>query len=118
MIRRFTSSPNPAVRVRGVHGGRVLAVDAQAVADAVVAGQIGGCLGRGDQVVGGEAEGELGHRDLLDLGAGISQCVGRLLHTCRDIGRAAVDQVPAQPDPHALSAGVQRRPHRLGCRRQ
>ena len=47
---------------RGVHGGHVLAVDPQPVADAVVAGQVGGRLRRRDEVVGRQAVGELGHR--------------------------------------------------------
>ena len=55
MIRRFTSGPNPAARVARDHGLDVVAVDAQAVADAVVARQVGRRLGRGQQVVGRQA---------------------------------------------------------------
>ena len=52
----------------GVHGHGVLGVDPQPVADAVVAGQVGGGLARGDQVVGGEPEDHLRDRDLRPPG--------------------------------------------------
>ena len=55
MIRRLTSSPKPAARVARVHRVGVGGLDAQAVAHAVVAGEVAARLGRGDQVVGGEA---------------------------------------------------------------
>ena len=40
MIRRFTSSPNPAVRVALIHRGHVIGVNAQPVAHAIVTSEI------------------------------------------------------------------------------
>ena len=51
MMRRFTSGPKPASRVRRVHLGDVGAVDPEAVPHAVVAGEVARRLGRRDQVV-------------------------------------------------------------------
>ena len=51
MMRRFTSGPKPASRVRAFIVGDVVAVDAQAVAHAVVAGEVRRRLGRRDEVV-------------------------------------------------------------------
>ena len=104
MMRRFTSAPNPAVRVAVFIAADVVAVDPQPVAHAVVAGEVRRRLGRRDQVVRRQAVGELGHRDLLDLGPGLGQGVGRLVHPGRHVGRAALDEVAAQPDAHTLHA--------------
>ena len=54
MIRRFGSSPKPVVARAHHHLAEVLAVDAQAVADAVVAREVRRRLGRRDEVVAGE----------------------------------------------------------------
>ena len=51
MIRRFGSSPKPSSRVRSYISRTFAAVDAQAVADAVVAGEVRRRLRRRDQVV-------------------------------------------------------------------
>ena len=56
-----------------VHLARGGGVDPQAVADAVVAGQVARRLGRGDEVVRRQAVDRGGHRHLLDLGAGRSR---------------------------------------------
>ena len=53
-----------------VHGRRIVGVDPQAVAHAVVAGQVGRCFRRRDQVVRRQPVGELGDPDLLDVRPG------------------------------------------------
>ena len=52
MMRRLTSAPKPAVRVAVIISPVRRRVDPQAVAHAVVAGEVARRLGRGDQVVG------------------------------------------------------------------
>ena len=69
MMRRFTSAPKPASRVARVHLGDVGAVDAQAVAHAVVAGEVRRRLGRRDQVVRREPVRRRRHRHAVDLRA-------------------------------------------------
>ena len=55
MIRRLTSAPKPSARVVSYISSRSPApLGAHPVADAVVAGQVRGGLGRGDHVVGGD----------------------------------------------------------------
>ena len=56
-----------------VHRVGVGRLDAQAVAHAVVAGEVARRLRRGDQVVGGEPVGERRHLDVDDLGAGLAR---------------------------------------------
>ena len=65
-MRRFTSGPKPARARAAVHPCDVRAVDAQPVTHAVVAREVRRRLGRGDEVVGGQAEHERGDGDLLD----------------------------------------------------
>ena len=81
----------------GVHGGHVVAVHSQPVAHAVVAGQVRRRLGGRNEVVGREAVAELGYRDLLHLGAGPGQGVGRLLHPGHHIGRATATRSRQRP---------------------
>ena len=52
-----------------VHRDDVVGLDAQAVAHAVVAGEVGGRLGRRDDVVGGKRVFRMRQRDVDDLGA-------------------------------------------------
>ena len=46
-----------------VHGDNVLAFGAKTIAHAVVTGQVGACLGRGDDIVGGQGVLGVGHGD-------------------------------------------------------
>ena len=66
MMRRLTSAPKPCSRVRVYIVSRSSAAHAQAVADAVVAGEVGRRLGRRDQVVGGERVRRVRERDVVD----------------------------------------------------
>ena len=111
MMRRFTSAPNPADPGGGVHGHGVLGVDPQPVADAVVAGQVGGGLTRGDQVVGGQAEDHLGDRDLLDPGPGGGAGLGGLADPGHHVGIGAVEELGEHADGQAGHPVVEDREH-------
>ena len=106
---------------RAVHGGDVVAVDPQAVAHAVVAGQVARRLGRGDEVVRRQAVDRRGHGGLVDLGARRLQGVGGRVHAGRDVGVDAVHQLAHHADPQPVDAlasswSTSRR-RRLGDRR-
>ena len=66
MIRRLTSAPKPWPRVAQVVGEDVALAEPRAVADAVVAGEVGRRLGRRDDVVGREAVVRVRQADVLD----------------------------------------------------
>ena len=76
-----------------VHVDDVLARHAQAVAHAVIAGEVGRGLGRRDDVVGRQRVFRVRQRDVDDLGAGILQPGDALLPERLDLGRHAVDAV-------------------------
>ena len=84
----------------------LLGLDAQAVADAVVAGEVGRGLGRGDDVIGRQRIFGVRQRDLDDLGAGVAQPVDALLPDRVDLGRDAVDPIFLRDaDPLAAHVG-------------
>ena len=113
MMRRFTSGPKPSAAGPRVHRLRVGAVDPQPVAHAVVARQVRGRLGGGDDVVGGQPEQKLGDRDLVDLGTG---CRQRLAGGEDDLTglRGARQEVLDDPHPQARHAVVERL-EQAGC---
>ena len=92
---------------RHVHRVRVGRFDAMAEADAVVAGEVARRLGRGDQVVGGEAVAERGHLDVDDLGARLAQRVERLVEPRCDVGARALGQVGDASDAQSGDAHLE-----------
>ena len=105
MMRRFTSAPKPRGAGGPHHLRRRGRVDPQPVAHAVEAGQVRRRLGRGDQVVGRQPVDGGRHRDLVELGAGRLEGVGRLPHPGGHVGRrrhVALEHLPHEPDPQAL----------------
>ena len=109
MMRRFTSAPKPAARVRSYSSVRSWPSLAQAEAHAVIAREIRRGLGRRDDVIGRQPIFRVRQRHVHDLGAGVAQPVQPLLPQPLDLGRHAVGAVfarhaDAQP-PHAASAG-------------
>ena len=86
-----------------VHVDDVLARHAQAVADAVIAREVGRRLGRRDDVVGRQRVFGVRQRDVDDLGAGVLQPGDALLPERLDLLRHAVDAVFLRDaDLHAL----------------
>ena len=115
MMRRFTSSPNPRGPRRHVHRRHVVGVDAQPVAHAVVAREVGARLGRGEQVVRRQPEPQLGHRELDDARTGRLERGGRTLDGRDDVGGGAVDELAHEPDAPAVDAVVERARRRDGA---
>ena len=76
-----------------VHVGDILAGHAQAVADAVIAGEVRRRLCRRDNVVGRQRVMRVRQGDLDDLGPGRAQPVGTAVPQRLDLGRHAVDPV-------------------------
>ena len=100
-----TESRVPGARV---HVRDVLAVDAQAVADAVVAGQVRRRLGRRDEVVGGQAVGAARHGDAVHRGTrgrqGRSGTLDRLPHA--PVDAVDVGQLAHHADPQTRDVGT------------
>ena len=113
MIRRLTSAPKPSARVVSYISIRSPApLGAHPVADAVVAGEVRGGLGRGDHVVGGDAVLGVRQRDLGDLAAELLDPRQRRLE---DLAHAGLDRVARRARPGRRSAGPCRS-SRLGQR--
>ena len=92
-MRRLTSLAEAGGAGVLVHVDDVVAGHAQAVADAVIAGEVGRGLGRRDDVVGRQRVFGVRQRDVDDLGAGVLQPGLALLPQRLDLGRHAVDAV-------------------------
>ena len=112
----MTSAPKPASRVCGVHAeqaaGRVLA---EAVAHAVVAGEVRGALGGRDQVVGGEAVRRVRQVHRLDRRAERAGHVERLVEGREHAGLDALaGELLRDAEADALQVGRGRQPDRLG----
>ena len=88
MIRRLTSAPKPCGAGLLVHLDQVVGVDAQPVADAVVAGQVRGGLGRGDHVVGGDPVRRVRQLGLGDLAA---ELLDQRQRPLEDLAHAGLD---------------------------
>ena len=86
-MRRLTSAPKPCVARLRVHLQQVArAVGAEAVADAVVAGEVARRLGGRDQVVGGDAVRRVREPHRLDRRAELAREVERRLERVQDAG--------------------------------
>ena len=123
-MRRFTSAPKPGVARRRVHRRDVVAVDAQAVAHAVVAREVRRRLGRRDQVVGGEPVRRRRHRDRArpwrpaasSAAAAASTAAAHLGLDALVVGQL-LDDADAQPGDAVVERREQRR-RGLGDRRR
>ena len=101
-MRRLTSGAEAAAPGRQVVRQDIAAAHGVAVADAVVAGQVGRRLGRRDDVVGREAVVGVRQVDVDDLGAGRLQRRDRLPDACLDARLHARHEVLArQAEAHA-----------------
>ena len=117
MIRRFTSGPKPAARVRLYIDVQIaVAVDAQAVADAVEAGEVRRRLGGRDQVVGRQRVRRVRQPARLD---GRAEPLGqreRLIEALADAGldpALAADQLLGHAEPDAAQVLAGRQPDLL-----
>ena len=82
-----------------VHLGDAVAcrqLGAVAVADAVIAGEVGRRLGRGDDVIGGEGVFRVGERDVHDLGPGVAQHGGAVGPKLFNLGRHTIQAIFAR----------------------
>src|ERR1035437_6999248 len=94
MIRRLTSGPKPFASGAEVVGDELTGASVrETVFDAVVAGEVGAALGRGDDVVRGQAVFRVRQRDLLYRGAGGFHVGDRFSDACGDAGLHAVDEI-------------------------
>ena len=122
MMRRFTSAPKPAARVRWYISSRLPPrVGAQAVADAVVAREVRARLGGGDQVVGRDRVLGVRQRDRLDrrrraarasrtaarTAASTSGCMPSTKYS-----RGSADAQPARRPPPSARGVARHRPRR------
>ena len=114
-MRRFTSGPKPASRVRRVHGGDVVAGDAQAVAHAVVPREVRRRLRRRDHVVRRQPVARARHAHPVDGRARLLQrargAVDRVEHL--RLEPLALDQLVDDGDAQAVDPAVDHRQHRL-----
>ena len=116
MMRRLTSAPKPAARVAAFMAAMSARVDPQAVAHAVVAGQVARRLGRGDEVVGGQAVDRRPGTDTSStLAPGGGEGVGGGVEPGQHVGVDAVAQLGDDADPQAVDAVVERRPRSAGA---
>ena len=92
-MRRWTSAPKPAARALHVGLGEVPALDPQPEPHAVIAGEVGRSLGRGDDVVGRQRVSGVWQRDLHQLRTLGSQPVRTALPDRRHLGRHAGDRI-------------------------
>ena len=93
MMRRLTSAPKPAARVLVYIAEQVVGLDAQAVAHAVEAREVGRRLGGGDHVVGGQRVRRVRQRARLDLGA---QLLGQPQRRLEGIPHAGLDPLAGE----------------------
>ncbi len=103
-IRRLTSAPKPSWRVLVYIDSRVVALDAQAVAHPVEAGEVGARLGRGQDVVG--AQRVRGVREAAGL-HDRSELLGRLQRRLEGGEHARLDAVSGQLLRHADADAVE-----------
>ncbi len=112
MMRRFTSAPNPAPRVRLVHLDEAVARRARsAVADAVVAREVRARLGGGDQVVDGDRVPAVRQLDVDERRAALGERRQRLLERRR--ARSGSTPSPSSVARHADAHALQRVDRRL-----
>ena len=118
-MRRLTSAPKPCRRAsRGSSPARRRHASREPVADAVVAGQVGRRLGRGDDVVGREAVVGVRQVDVDDLRAGGLERCDRLADARLDAGLHALDEVlPRQTRAARRAASSPLRRRSRGARR-
>ena len=108
-MRRLTSVAEAGGTRLLVHVDDILAVDAQAVAHAIVAGEIRRGFGRSDDIIGRQGVFRVRQRDVDDLGAGILQPGDALLPKGLDLFRHAIDAVFVRnADPHTLERLAER----------
>ena len=74
-----------------------------AVANAVETGQVGECLGRADDVVGGDGGVQVRQVDLDQLGTPVLQLPGGALNSGLDLGRQTLGLHKRGDDAHALA---------------
>ena len=102
-MRRFGSGPKPGVARAVDHLTVRLAVDARSVADTVVAGEVRGCLRRGDEVVARHAV-AIRERQvtLADLGAEPTRMLEGALERCPYAGldRVEIGDLLRHREPH------------------